>query len=167
MMDRLKDRSVIEMVDILRSNLKQPEWADRQQEYFTLLNGGLAELLIEAKGKDQDLQQMVAQYTAHVLDAELKVRTTEPAPRTGTSRLPGGSMPPEDRILDALASLLDDAKGKENSHQLAMVNATASITESIRRIKELPHGEGLMLGQLLSPATPKRLPASRANVKTI
>jgi hypothetical protein len=160
MMYRLKDKSVSQLVDIFKEDIGRPEWVAHQRDYFALLHTGLAELLDSVKGKDQDIQQMVAHYTAHVLKAESQLEATTLAATEGSRGLSERPLVPEDRILNALASLLEDAKGKEPSHQLAMANATASITESIRRIRELRQPVEAALGKLPSPITPKPIPGT-------
>ena len=47
------------------------------------------------------------------------------------------SLTPEDRILNAMAGLLEDAKGKGEAHKEAMAKAAADITKSVKEIKEL------------------------------
>lgn len=160
MMYRLRDESVTRLADMFREDLKRPEWVGREPLYYKSLNVGLAALLDSTKGKDQHMQQIAAHYVAHMLEAELQARTTESAPISVRDRGADGVVLPEDRVLNALASLLEGAKGKEASHQSAIANAAASIADSIWKIKALRNRSNVALGQIPSPVTPKPAPRS-------
>lgn len=142
MMQRNKDKDVAGWVDVLSEDLRRHPGHDSQ--YLGALHAGMAQLLEGVKGADPELQQMLSFTVGNMLKAEEKVRQTKVAASMAHEKPSDGNLQQvlaEDRILNAMASLLEDAKGKEPAHQRAMARATADITAAIKGIKEVRQKE--------------------------
>ena len=120
---------------------ERPLSAERGDVFVNLA----ASLLEDATSKDPEYQRRRAKDAADILSgykfAEEFIREHKLVPEDRLREIDNKLSTPftraEDRILNALATLLEEAKGKDPAHQRAMARATADITGALKGIREL------------------------------